>query len=78
MALATRLMNPPGDATPYRPAAEVLAHRMGQELMPLHLGTNHFFELNRTAARLWELLAAGCGRAELHRRLAEEFAVHPE
>jgi hypothetical protein len=62
----------------YQPAADVVAHRMGPEMILLHLETNRFFELNRTGARLWEFLADGCDRAQIQQRMAEEFAVPPD
>ncbi len=45
--------------------------------MLLHLESNRFFELNRTAARLWELLASGCNRAQLEQQMLQEFEVDP-
>lgn len=63
------------DTTRYQPSADVIAHPMGQDMIVLHLGTSRFFELNRTGARLWQLLAAGCRRAEIRERLAAEFDV---
>jgi Coenzyme PQQ synthesis protein D (PqqD) len=63
------------DSSRYRPNADVIAHPMGQEMILLHLETSRFFELNRTGARLWQLLASGCRRGELQERLAAEFQV---
>ena len=51
---------------------------MGRETVLLHLQTNRFYELNRTGARLWQLLAQGCSREALHQRLTEEFDVPPD
>jgi hypothetical protein len=31
------------------------------------------YELNSTAARIWELMHEGCQRADIERRLLEEF-----
>jgi hypothetical protein len=62
-------------STRYEPCADVIAHRMGADMIVLHLETNRFFELNRTGARLWELLAGGCDRAQIQERLGREFAV---
>jgi hypothetical protein len=53
----------------------VLAKRVGDEIVLVHLETNRIFELNRTAAFLWETLAAGSTQAELEERLAQEFDV---
>lgn len=61
----------------YRPHPDVIVQRMGEEVMLLHLESNRFFELNRTAARLWELLASGCNRAQLEQQMLQEFEVDP-
>jgi hypothetical protein len=53
----------------------VLAKRVGDEVVLVHLETDRIFELNRTAAFLWETLAAGSTQAELEERLAQEFDV---
>ena len=58
-----------------RPDPSVLAKRVGDEVVLVHLETDRIFELNRTAAFLWETLAAGSTQAELEERLAQEFDV---
>jgi hypothetical protein len=60
---------------PLRRAADVAARRLGDEIVLVNLRTNLIFELNRTGARLWELLADGCDRLEIERRMMEEFDV---
>jgi len=42
-------------------------------LVVVNLRTNRIYELNPTAARVWELLEAGAGRTELEESLLEEF-----
>jgi hypothetical protein len=44
----------------------------------VHLETNRIYELNRTAAFLWDALAAGSSKAELEQQLALEFDVDHE
>jgi hypothetical protein len=56
----------------------VLAKRVGEEIVLVHLETNRIFELNRTAAALWDVLATGPTRAELERQLRAEFDVEPD
>lgn len=51
----------------------VVAQRLGTELVLVHLQTNQIYELNRTAARLWELLADGADRLTLHEGMRAEF-----
>ena len=57
------------------PDPNVLAKRVGDETVLVHLETNRVFELNRTASFLWDALAAGPTRAELEEQLAQEFDV---
>jgi hypothetical protein len=47
------------------------------EVVVVHLRTNRIYALNRTGARLWQLLGSGCDRGELERRLLAEFDVDP-
>jgi KinB signaling pathway activation protein len=42
---------------PLKASPNVLSRKMGEDLVLLNLNTNRFFELNRTGARFWELLA---------------------
>jgi Coenzyme PQQ synthesis protein D (PqqD) len=59
----------------FRPGPDVIAQRLGEEVVLVHMQTDRIFELNRTASRLWDLLASGCTRAEAQRRMLEEFTV---
>ena len=68
----------PASGSRVRPDPNVLATRVGDEIVLVHLETNRVFELNRTAAFLWDTLAAGMTPAELEERLALEFAVERE
>ena len=61
-----------------RPDPNVLAKRVDDEIVLVHLETNRTYELNRTAASLWDLLDTGLTPAELEQRLAQEFDVEPE
>jgi hypothetical protein len=49
--------------------------RLEGEIVLVNLKTNRIFALNRTGARLWELLEAGCDRSEISRRMQTEFDV---
>ena len=60
------------------PDPNVLAKRVDDEIVLVHLETNRIYELNRTAAFLWDALAAGATHVELEQRLALEFDVDPE
>lgn len=61
----------------FHPNPDVLAQRMGNDVILLHLRTNHFYELNHTAARLWDSLAAGNTVPETYAHLLQEFDVEP-
>jgi hypothetical protein len=64
-----------GPGPTIHPDPNVLAKRVGDDIVLVHLETNRVFELNRTAAFLWEALAAGSTRHELEERLVLEFDV---
>jgi hypothetical protein len=58
-----------------RPSPDVIARRMGQAAVLVHLGTNRIYEVNETGARIWELLQEGCDRRQLQARIVAEFDV---
>ena len=58
-----------------RPSEEVVARRLDEETVLVHLGTNRIFTLNATAARLWELLQEGHDCETIERRMRAEFDV---
>ncbi len=58
------------------PDPDVVSRRLGDELVLVHLGSNRIFRLNRTAARLWELIGEGVATdTELLQALRSEFDV---
>ena len=59
----------------FRPSRDALATRVGDEIVLVHLKTDKIFVLNRTAARVWELVCADCDVAEIQSRMREEFDV---
>jgi hypothetical protein len=61
----------------FRSSPDALATRVGDEIVLVDLKTDQIYSLNRTAARIWELMCAGCDRAEVERRMLEEFDVTP-
>jgi coenzyme PQQ synthesis protein D (PqqD) len=56
---------------------DVIAQRLGDQTILVHLDTNLMFDLNRTASRLWELAQPGRTRGEIEAQLLAEFAVDP-
>lgn len=61
-----------------RPDPDVVARRLDDALVLIHLRTDGIYEMNATAARVWELLSEGCDAAQMQARLLEEFEVAPE
>ncbi len=61
----------------FRVSPDALAARVGDEVVLVHTRTDQIYVLNRTGARVWELLGDECGPAEIERRLVEEFEVIP-
>src|SRR2546427_9413580 len=53
----------------------VLFRRLGDDVILFHLETDSFYELNGTAARFWELIAAGHDSAWVRQEMMKEFAV---
>ena len=68
----------PASGSRIRPAPGVLAKRVDDEIVLVNMETNRIYELNRTAASLWDLLGAGATPAELSERLAEDFDIERE
>jgi len=61
----------------FHPNPDVISQQLENTMILLHLRTNRFYELNRTGARLWELLGSGLSRAEIKKQMMEEFEVDP-
>ena len=54
---------------------DVVARRLEDELVLVHLGTDQIYSLNVTGARYWELLEEGLAHDLIVRRMLDEFAV---
>jgi len=68
------LVMPPG----VRPSPDAVTTRMGDEIVLVHLKTERMHVLNRTGARLWDLLCAGRDWAYIRGVMLREFDVTPE
>jgi hypothetical protein len=71
-------MSPAEKHPSYRPNPDVIAQRLEQEALLLHLGTDRFYELNRTGTRFWELLAEGHTLEQIRQEMLSKFEVAPE
>ena len=60
-----------------KPNPNVLSKRLGAEMVLFHLDTDHFYELNGTGARFWELLSAGNCPDKIRAEMIKEFSVDP-
>jgi hypothetical protein len=65
----------PDAAAKVRPDADVVAQRLGDEIVMVHLRTNQIFVLNRTGARFWELVSDGSDLDEAKEKMLAEFDV---
>jgi hypothetical protein len=61
----------------YQPDRDVIYQKLGEDILLLHLRTNRFYELNNTAARVWELISAGSDLEHTVVQLASEFNAAP-
>ena len=58
--------------------AEVVARRVGDETVLLHLPSGTYFSLDAVGARVWELLGAGRTLADACDVMLDEFEVSRE
>ncbi len=54
---------------------DVIARRVGHSAVLIQLGTNRIYELNRTGARILELISDGCDRSQIQETILREFDV---
>jgi len=54
---------------------EAVANRMGDQVVLVHVGTDRIFELNSTAARIWDLLVEGRDQSQIEQSLCDEFQI---
>jgi hypothetical protein len=59
----------------FRASPDTVAQRVGDEVVLVHVNTDKIFVLNRTGARLWELLASGLERKDIQQKMLQEFDV---
>ena len=54
---------------------DVVARRLDDEVVLVHLTTNRIYSLNATGGRYWELLEEGLGHEIIVNRMLDEFEV---
>ena len=57
---------------------DVVGRRLDDRFVVVNLRTNRIYELNRTAAALWELVERGAQGAQLEAGMLERFDVEPD
>ena len=62
----------------FRASPDALATRVGEEIVVVHTRTDKIYVLNRTGARVWELVTGDLGPVEIAERLEGEFEVARE
>jgi hypothetical protein len=58
-----------------RPNSDVIAKRLDQVSVLVHIPTNRIFELNETGSRVWEMIGESLNTDQIVQRLADEFDV---
>jgi hypothetical protein len=61
-----------------RPSGDAVVKRLGDEVVLVQLQTNQIYTLNRTGARLWELLEQEHDLERAQEQLLSEFDVDEE
>ena len=62
-------------ASRFQPGPDTIYERVGEGIVLVDTRTNEIYELNRTAARFWELVCAGNDLAATQQRMLQEFDV---
>ena len=57
------------------PSPDVVSQRIGSEIVLIHLRTNRIYEMNRTSARVWELLVGRHDVESIRAAMRAEFDV---
>jgi hypothetical protein len=68
---------PAADRSRFRVNPNVVAQRMGGDVVLVHLRTNQICELSDTSARAWDLLTSGADKGSVMASLESEFDVDP-
>src|SRR6059058_4115049 len=66
------------EAVRFRTSTDTVARRMDDQYVLVQLQTNRIYQLNRTGARLWELLEAGHDLQQAQEQMLLEFDVDEE
>jgi hypothetical protein len=59
----------------FRVNPAVTSQRFGDDAVLIDLRTNEIYEMNRTAARMWQLLGEGLDVDDIESRLESEFEI---
>jgi hypothetical protein len=64
----------PGGVALY-PNSDVIAKRLDQTSVLVHIPTNRIFELNETGSRVWEMIGESLNADQIVQRLTDEFDI---
>ena len=64
-----------GSASVLCPSVDVIAKRLDQASVLVHIQTSQIFELNATGTKVWEMLGEGLAVDRIVQHLVEEFEV---
>jgi hypothetical protein len=73
--LEDKVSKPALGTAPLRPNSDVIAKRLDQTSVLVHIPTNRIFELNETGSRVWEMIGESLNPDQIVQRLADEFDV---
>lgn len=76
--MESRKNAPPDRGTRLRVNPAVTSQRFGDDAVLIDLRTNEIYEMNRTAARMWQLLGDGLDVDDIERQLESEFEIERE
>jgi hypothetical protein len=63
------------EAARFRPSTDAVTKPLGGDVVLVHLRTNRMYTLNKTGARLWELLEQGHDLKRAREQMLLEFEV---
>lgn len=66
-------------AADYRPCSDVISTQLDEEeSVLLSLETQHYYSINETGSRIWELLSDGKNASEIAHAITEEWDIEYE
>src|SRR5262249_55662775 len=70
-----KVPNPVPGNMALHPNSDVIAKRLDQMSVLVHVPTNRIFELNETGSRVWEMIGESLNADQIVQRLTDEFDI---